>query len=82
MPIMDGFEAAKLIRRDHEKDFIPIIAVTGNTFESDIHNISSSGMNGHVSKPIDVNTFYTTLYYAFEKSRNQSKQILSSQYIA
>jgi len=82
MPIMDGFEAAKLIRQDHEKDFIPIIAVTGNTFESDIHNISSSGMNGHVSKPIDVNTFYTTLYYAFEKSRTQSKQILSSQYIA
>jgi len=74
MPIMDGFEAAKLIRQDSEKDFIPIIAVTGNTFESDIHNISSSGMNGHISKPIDVNTFYTTLYYAFEKSRNQSKK--------
>lgn len=82
MPIMDGFEAAKLIRQDHEKDFIPIIAVTGNTFESDIHNISSSGMNGHVSKPIDVNTFYTTLYYAFEKSRNQSKQTSPFQHIS
>ena len=82
MPIMDGFEAAKLIRQDSEKDFIPIIAVTGNTFESDIHNISSSGMNGHVSKPIDVNTFYTTLYYAFEKSRNQSKKTPHLHYIA
>jgi len=82
MPIMDGFEAAKLIRQDHEKDFIPIIAVTGNTFESDIHNISSSGMNGHVSKPIDVNTFYTTLYYAFEKSRNQSKKTPRLEHIA
>lgn len=74
MPIMDGFEAAKIIRQDHEKDFIPIIALTGNTLESDIQNIGSSGMNGHVSKPIDVNTFYTTLYYAFEKSQNQSKK--------
>ncbi|MFH0710500.1 MAG: response regulator [Pseudomonadota bacterium] len=82
MPIMDGFEAAKLIRQDHEKDFIPIIAVTGNTFESDIHNISSSGMNGHVSKPIDVNTFYTTLYYAFEKSKNQSKKTPHLEHIA
>jgi len=82
MPIMDGFEAAKLIRQDHEKDFIPIIAVTGNTFESDIHNISRSGMNGHVSKPIDVNTFYTTLYYAFEKSRNQSKKMPHLEHIA
>jgi len=75
MPIMDGFEAAKIIRQDHEKNFIPIIAITGNTFENDIQNISSSGMNGHISKPIDVNTFYTTLYYAFEKSQNQSKKI-------
>ena len=82
MPIMDGFEAAKLIRQDHEKDFIPIIAVTGNTFESDIHNISSSGMNGHISKPIDVNTFYTTLYYAFEKSKNQSKKTPHLEHIA
>jgi signal transduction histidine kinase/CheY-like chemotaxis protein len=82
MPIMDGFEAAKMIRQDHENDFIPIIAVTGNTFESDIQNISSSGMNGHISKPIDVNTFYTTLYYAFEKSRNQSKRTHQFQHIA
>jgi two-component system sensor histidine kinase/response regulator len=78
MPIMDGFEAAKIIRQDHEKNFIPIIAITGNTFENDIQNISNSGMNGHISKPIDVNTFYTTLYYAFEKSKNQSKKIPQS----
>jgi len=73
MPIMDGFEASRRIRQDPEKDLIPIIAVTGNTLESDIQNISNAGMNGHIAKPIDVNTFYTTLYYAFEKSRNHSK---------
>lgn len=70
MPIMDGFEASKIIRQNPKNDNIPIIAVTGNAMESDIQNISNAGMNGHIVKPIDVNTFYTTLYYAFEKSRN------------
>lgn len=73
MPIMDGFEASRLIRQNSENDLIPIIAVTGNTLESDIQNISNAGMNGHIVKPIDVNTFYTTLYYAFEKSHNHTK---------
>lgn len=70
MPIMDGFEASRIIRLNQDFDPIPIIAVTGNTLESDIQNISNAGMNGHIAKPIDVNTFYTTLYYAFEKSHN------------
>lgn len=74
MPVMDGFEASRIIRKDPEHDLIPIIAVTGNTLESDIQNISNAGMNGHIAKPIDVNTFYTTLFYAFEKSRNQTKK--------
>lgn len=73
MPIMDGFEASRLIRQNSENDLVPIIAVTGNTLESDIQNISNAGMNGHIVKPIDVNTFYTTLYYAFEKSHNHTK---------
>lgn len=81
MPIMDGFEASRLIRDNSEKDFIPIIAVTGNTLERDIQKISNAGMNGHIVKPIDVNTFYTTLFYAFEKSRNQSRNPKPAFYI-
>lgn len=72
MPIMDGFEAATRVRKNPDYDRIPIIAVTGNTLESEIQHISNAGMNGHVAKPIDVNTFYTTLYYAFEKSHSHS----------
>jgi len=82
MPIMDGFEASRLIRNDPSKDHIPIIAVTGNTLESDIQNISDAGMNGHIAKPIDVNTFYTTLYYAFEKSVSKTKKSLTELHIA
>lgn len=74
MPIMDGFEASRQIRKDPQNDLVPIIALTGNTLENVIQNISNAGMNGHIAKPIDVNTFYTTLYYAFEKSRNQAKK--------
>ncbi|MDD2828588.1 MAG: ATP-binding protein [Sulfuricurvum sp.] len=74
MPIMDGYEAAQIIRKEPEKDFIPIIAITGNTLEGEIEKISQAGMNGHIAKPIDVNVFYTTLYHAFEKSRNQIKK--------
>ncbi|MBD3806960.1 response regulator [Sulfuricurvum sp.] len=72
MPIMDGFEAATRIRQNPDHDRIPIIAVTGNTLEGEIQHISNAGMNGHITKPIDVNTFYTTLYYAFEKSYNHT----------
>lgn len=73
MPIMDGFEASKILRQHPEYDNIPIIAVTGNAMESDVQNISNAGMNGHIVKPIEVNTFYTTLYYAFEKSHNSTQ---------
>ena len=73
MPIMDGLEATKRIRNDPKKDFISIIAITGNTFEDDIHKISTSGMNGHIGKPLDINTFYTTIYHAFEESQKKSR---------
>ncbi|MDD5159248.1 MAG: ATP-binding protein [Sulfuricurvum sp.] len=82
MPIMDGFEATLIIRQDPAKEIIPIIAVTGNSLESDIQNIHNAGMNGHITKPIDVNTFYTTLYYAFEKSLTHAKRPNSSLNIA
>lgn len=83
MPIMDGFEAARIIRQNQQNDLTPIIAITGNTLESDIQNMNNAGMNGHIAKPIDVNTFYTTLYYAFEKSHNHSiKSTVSTLHIA
>lgn len=79
MPIMDGYEAAQLIRKEPEKDFIPIIAITGNTLETEIERISQARMDGHIAKPLDINTFYTTLYHAFEKSRNQSKKPMNNE---
>lgn len=56
MPNMDGFEACKTIRKldDLGKALIPIIAMTADAFEEDRKSAFSVGMNGHISKPVDV----------------------------
>ena len=56
MPIMDGYEAARVIRgfEDSAKAGIPIIAVTANAFEEDRKLALEAGMNGHLAKPYDI----------------------------
>jgi PAS domain S-box-containing protein len=55
MPVMDGYEATKHIRELTRPDAktIPIIAMTANAYQEDIHKAFMSGMNGHISKPIN-----------------------------
>ena len=55
MPVMDGCAAAKAIRAMERADAatVPIIAVTANAFSEDIAATAASGMNSHISKPID-----------------------------
>jgi len=57
MPIMDGYEATQKIRActHAAANQIPIIAMTANAFKEDIDRCKASGMNDHVSKPIDRN---------------------------
>lgn len=63
MPVMDGYEATKLIRnlpnRAHAN--IPIVAMTANAFAEEKRNALACGMNAHVSKPIDVNALFKTM---------------------
>ncbi len=61
MPVMDGYVATSIIREYQKYDNIPIIAMTANIAESDIEKSKSLGMQGHLSKPIDVGSFYKTL---------------------
>ncbi|MDE5866385.1 MAG: response regulator, partial [Lachnospiraceae bacterium] len=63
MPVMNGYEAAKEIRRLENKELasIPIIAMTANAFEEDRREAEKSGMNGHIAKPIDVENLFATL---------------------
>ena len=63
MPVMGGYEATKLIRRLEDKELasIPILAMTANAFEEDKKEAIKCGMNGHISKPLDVEKLLETL---------------------
>ena len=63
MPVMDGYTAAKAIRalENPELASIPILAMTANAFEEDKRAALECGMNGHISKPIDVEKLLKTL---------------------
>ena len=57
MPVMNGYEATKMIRSLDREDAkkIPIIAMTANAFTEDRIRAKEAGMNEHVAKPVDVN---------------------------
>jgi len=69
MPIMDGLEATRQIRAFLEKREqpsqgrrrLPIIAMTANAFKDDINNCIEAGMDGHLSKPLDVDRIFEVL---------------------
>ncbi len=63
MPRMNGYEAARAIREleDPQKAGIPIIALTANAFSSDRDEALAAGMDGHISKPIDVDLLIDTM---------------------
>ena len=63
MPVMNGYDAAKKIRRmdDLPKAEIPIIAMTANAFSEDKQAALDAGMNDHVAKPINRNVLVPTI---------------------
>ena len=63
MPVMNGYDAAKKIRRmeDPQKADIPIIAMTANAFSEDRQAALDAGMNDHVAKPINMNVLVPTI---------------------
>ncbi|MDE6016147.1 MAG: response regulator [Acetatifactor sp.] len=64
MPEMDGYEAATKIRAlDRDDADVPIIAMTADAFAEDVARALKCGMNGHIAKPIDVQT----LFYALQE---------------
>ena len=59
MPIMDGYEATRLIRLKDKQ--IPIIALTANAMKEDVEKTKKADMQAHINKPINVNELYETL---------------------
>lgn len=69
MPNMNGYEATRRIRQfeNVKKASIPILAMTANAFEEDKKMAMAAGMNGHISKPIDVNVLEKQIINIFKK---------------
>jgi CheY-like chemotaxis protein len=61
IPIIDGYDATRMIRQDIRYRSLPIIAMTANVMKGDREKCLSVGMNAYVAKPIDPNELYTTL---------------------
>jgi len=72
MPVMDGFEATRIIRTQGSANAktIPIIAMTANVFKEDVDNCLKAGMNGHIGKPIVIDAVLQVLrqYLEFKES--------------
>ena len=63
MPVMDGYAATRAIRAldDPAIANVPIIAMTANAFDEDMHSAMKPGMNGYLSKPLDVDKLYAMM---------------------
>lgn len=63
MPVMNGYDAVRRIRMCQKEDAltIPILAMSANAFQEDVERSRKSGMNDHLSKPIDMKTLLDTI---------------------
>jgi CheY-like chemotaxis protein len=73
MPIMNGFEATKEIRKHKRFDELPILALTADVMDEAINKAISSGMQGHISKPISIDIFYKKIYDVFTGVKKKEK---------
>jgi PAS domain S-box-containing protein len=61
MPVMDGYAATRLLRRQARWQELPVIAMTANAMVGDREKVLAAGMNDHIAKPIKVDDLYATL---------------------
>lgn len=75
MPVMDGLDATRAIRAMEREDCrtVPIVAMSANAFDDDLKKSVECGMNGHLSKPVEVDKFYQTLDRVIQKQRTDEK---------
>ena len=69
MPVMNGYEATKMIRsldREDAKE-VPIIAMTANAFAEDVQAALKAGMDDHVAKPIDMSILISVITKYIER---------------
>ncbi len=62
MPVVDGFQATRLIRKNPNYEHIPIVALSGDTAADDVKNMLNVGMEAHLEKPLKMDALYDILY--------------------
>ena len=74
MPVMNGYEATKLIRSLDREDarMIPIIAMTANAFTEDRMRAKEAGMDEHIPKPVDVKLLLKVIHKLMENSQKEN----------
>ncbi len=72
MPVMDGYEATRAIRASDRPDAktISIIAMTANAFVDDIRDAIDSGMDAHITKPVQIDKLISTIQQVFDSRNN------------
>jgi CheY-like chemotaxis protein len=69
MPVMDGYEATRIIKEKPEYRDMPIYALTAHALPEERERCLALGMEEHLTKPIDVEAFYRALRDAAARSR-------------
>ena len=86
MPVLDGLSATRAIRTLEKKGIenLPIIAMTAHSFDEHRAESLAAGMNGHITKPIDLETLYAELQRWLPESKrpefNESTAIVTSEH--
>lgn len=73
MPVMDGLDATRAIRAMDREDSrtLPIIAMSANAFDDDLKKSVECGMNGHLSKPVELDKLYKKLAEVIEEKKDR-----------
>ena len=75
MPVLDGYGATDLIRqRGHSGEELPILAITANAYPEDIELCLKSGMQGHIAKPVMIDSLQSALKQWIPAPHNQSPE--------
>ncbi len=69
MPVMDGYEATRLIRSDSRFTSLPIIAMTAHVMEEERQKTLDAGINAHITKPIHARTMFQTMQFFLREQK-------------